>query len=131
MENARQSSRMPYREAADFTISLIPFRDLERVDLTVHALDVSDGGVGIVTKRPIQPGLVWFQEGAAAERRGGVVAWSKMIEPDTYRAGIRFISLPTTVVEAPSQRVRKPHTLDPLDDPGLVTAILVEAVPVP
>lgn len=71
---------------------IIPFEQLEKIDVTAQAVDVGDGGIGISTNRALAPGFVVIRSGAA-EHKNGVLLWSKELQDKTFRAGIQYIPL--------------------------------------
>jgi len=92
MVNARRYPRHIYNDSRGIPVTIIEFGRLERVDLTVQCVDISDGGMGITADVPISPGFVWFQ-GPVNKHRGGMIVWGKKGDSG-FRAGIQFLPIP-------------------------------------
>jgi hypothetical protein len=92
MTNLRKFPRQAYDNGADIPITVIQFGKLERMDITVKGVDISDGGLGIQTDIPLSPGFVWFW-GTIGTHKGGMIVWSRK-EDSGYRAGIQFLPIP-------------------------------------
>ncbi len=86
----REHSRLPYKEHGDIAISIFPFEKPDRIDCIARAVDLSAGGVGIVTASHIEPGFALIREGMG-ECRGGVLLWCAKQADTMYRAGILFV----------------------------------------
>ena len=92
MAITRKYPRLAYDGTADIPVTVIQFGKLERIDLTVKGVDISDGGLGILSEVPLAPGFVWFQS-SIGSHKGGMIVWSR--KSDTgYRAGIQFLPIP-------------------------------------
>jgi hypothetical protein len=73
-------------------MTVIQFGKLERIDLTVKGVDISDGGLGIISEVQLAPGFVWFRTTVGAHK-GGMIVWSRKADRG-YRAGIQFLPIP-------------------------------------
>ena len=78
--------------STDIPVTVIQFGKLERMDITVKGVDISDGGLGIRSEIPLSPGFVWFRS-TVGTHKGGMIVWSRK-EDGSYRAGIQFLPLP-------------------------------------
>jgi len=92
MANTRKSDRQAYDGGADIPVTVIPFGKLDRKDITVKGVDISDGGLGVQSDMPLDPGFVWFWN-AVGPHKGGMIVWSRK-EDRAYRAGIQFLPMP-------------------------------------
>ena len=92
MANTRKFNRQAYDGGVDIPVTVIQFGKLERMDLTVKGVDISDGGLGVQSDIPLAPGFVWFWS-AIGSHKGGMIVWSKK-EDRGYRAGIQFLPIP-------------------------------------
>lgn len=95
MASTRKFPRLAYDGNADIPVTVIQFGKLERIDLTVKCLDISDGGLGIQSDVPLSPGFVWFWS-AVGSHKGGMIVWSRKVETG-YRAGIQFLPIPLSL----------------------------------
>jgi hypothetical protein len=94
MEYTRKSQRKEFRDDLGIPVTIIQFGKLQRQDITVQGVDISDGGLGIASSVPIAPGFIWFWR-SVGNQRGGMVVWSRKVE-DHYRAGVQFLPIPIT-----------------------------------
>ena len=94
MASRRKYHRQAYEGNADIPVTVIQFGKLERIDLTVKGVDISDGGLGIMSTVPLAPGFVWFWRTVGAHK-GGMIVWSREADGG-YRAGIQFLPIPMT-----------------------------------
>lgn len=93
MINQRQYVRNLLDKPKTLSLIVIPFEKLEKITVSAHAIDISDGGVGICTDCALDPGFVVMQNGWK-NFKGGVLLWSRALNGNTYRAGIQYIPLP-------------------------------------
>ena len=94
MAITRKYPRQAYGGSANIPVTVIQFGKLERIDLTVKGVDISDGGLGIMSEVPLAPGFIWFRSTVGAHK-GGMIVWSRKAETG-YRAGIQFLPIPMT-----------------------------------
>lgn len=92
MESTRKHPRQKYADAADIPVTVIQFGRLERLDLTVRGIDISDGGMGIETNVLLSPGFLWFGR-PVGSHAGGMIVWGRKVDKG-YRAGIQFLPMP-------------------------------------
>lgn len=92
---ARKHQRKPYTDNLGIPVTIMQFGKLHRYDITVHGIDISDSGMGIVADVPIAPGFVWFWR-KVGRQKGGMVVWSREIG-GKYRAGIQFLEIPASI----------------------------------
>jgi PilZ domain len=92
MASTRKYQRQAYDGSADIPVTVIQFGKLERIDLTVKGVDISDGGLGIISEVQLAPGFVWFRS-IIGTHKGGIIVWSRKADKG-YRAGIQFLPIP-------------------------------------
>jgi hypothetical protein len=92
MASTRKYPRQAYGESEDIPLTVIQFGKLEHIDLMVKGVDISDGGLGIISDVPLAPGFVWFRS-TVGEHKGGMIVWSRKTDAG-YRAGIQFLPIP-------------------------------------
>lgn len=92
MASTRKYPRTSLPETASIPVTVIQFGKLERVDLTVKGVDISDGGLGIVSDVPLAPGFIWFWN-TVSDHKGGMIVWSRKAD-GCYRSGIQFLPIP-------------------------------------
>jgi hypothetical protein len=96
-EAKRKHSRKTYNDNLGIPITIMQFGKLHRHDITVQGIDISEGGVGIISEMRIAPGFVWFWRRVGSQK-AGIVMWSRRTN-GTYRAGIQFLPLPREAEE--------------------------------
>lgn len=85
---ARQSDRRPFSQSVDFAISSRESNERKFLHLKGTAVDISDGGLGIQTDIPLEPGhMLWFHDGT--EDKAGLVQWC-MKQDEDYRVGVKL-----------------------------------------
>lgn len=92
MEGTRRYSRRQYNDPSAIPVTVIQFGKLERLDLTVRGIDISDGGLGIEADILLAPGFVWFGS-PVGSHKGGMIVWGRKVDKN-YRAGIQFLPIP-------------------------------------
>ncbi len=126
MHDARQHVRIAQGKESSVALSIAKFETLEKVDVSARALDICDAGMGIEADAPIDPGFVWFREGA--EHQCGIIVWTRTGENNKCRAGIRFIKIGAGQEFSTYASALQPH-IPSCHVPGLVTSLLVDERP--
>ncbi|MBW2465921.1 MAG: response regulator [Deltaproteobacteria bacterium] len=86
---SRKHDRTSCNEVLNFGASVIHEGYLIRLSLNGQVIDKSDGGIGLLTSYPLRENqVIGFDE--KMNYRIGVVAWSRMIDKECFRIGIRF-----------------------------------------
>ena len=89
VKKTRKSPRKPYKENIGFQMSVIDQGNFTRWSLEAQAVDLSDSGIGLLVQYPIKESqVIGFDEKMG--NKTGVVAWSKMIDEENCRVGVRF-----------------------------------------
>lgn len=88
MYNWRQHKRERYEGAVDITLNVIKAHTIEEVRYHADIVDISHGGLGVISDFPLERGFVRLNGELGS--RSGVVVWSGKIGNDKYRSGIRF-----------------------------------------
>lgn len=90
VEDKRQYKRRSFSKSIDYTVSVLNWKRLTRLSLKADVVDISDGGIGIRTGYPIEPGHVLrFYNGLPHDV--GIVRWTIKHDVNSYRAGIMFV----------------------------------------
>ncbi len=89
MEEKRQGERRSVHGIIQYSITVLEFEGLKRLNLQGDVIDISEKGMGIKTDYPLQPGhVITFYSGA--DRMTGVVEWCASDGNSGYRAGVSF-----------------------------------------
>jgi len=90
LEKSRKHPRKPCDEKVFFQMSIIDEGSISRKSLEAQAVDISDGGIGLLSQYPLSESqIVGFDEKNG--NKTGVVAWSEMSDEEYCRAGIKFV----------------------------------------
>ena len=85
----RKAPREPLKENISFRLSVICQGISTRLSVEAQTVDISDSGIGLLTPYPIKESqVIGFDE--KINNRTGVVAWSKMVDEENCRAGVKF-----------------------------------------
>jgi DNA-binding response OmpR family regulator len=88
-KKSRKNPRKPYKENIRFHMNVIDRGNYTRWSLVAQAVDISDRGIGLLSQYPLNESqVIGFDE--TMDNRTGVVVWSKMIDEENCRVGIRF-----------------------------------------
>ena len=93
-DDVREYKRKPFVRAAKYILNVPEPQEPIGYNLAV-SLDISNGGIGIITEFPLEKGqVVTFEEGIPIDmftsKRAAVVRWSGKVN-GKYRAGLKFI----------------------------------------
>jgi hypothetical protein len=92
--NLREDTRTPFVTPVRYFISALETRESKVIHNTAVSIDVSTGGIGILTNYPLKAGyILTFEDelntnGIAA--KSAVVRWSNKIDGNKYRVGLKF-----------------------------------------
>ncbi len=126
MDETRQARRQPITVKRDCAMGVITFERLDWTDYHASIVDISKNGVGIESKSPLEPGLVWFRDRIWGQH-SGVLLWSKQMGAH-YRSGIRFAPLPRDAEQFVNNQIAKSSPLEPLRDLDKIVATLFESI---
>ena len=84
----RMFKREQYDGTVDVTVSVIRSNAIEKKSVSARTVDISRGGVGIISDVPLEVGFVRLNAGT--ENRAGIVMWNRKLDDNTYRVGIRY-----------------------------------------
>ena len=84
----RMFKREQYDGTVDVTVSVIRSNAIEKKSFAARTVDISQGGIGIVSDVPLEPGFVRLN--TVHENRSGIVMWNRKLDDNKYRVGIRF-----------------------------------------
>ena len=89
VKKSRKHPRKPCSENIPFQMSVIDQGNFTRWSLEAKAVDLSDSGIGLLVQYPLKESqVIGFDEKMG--NKTGVVAWSKMIDDENCRAGVKF-----------------------------------------
>ena len=89
LEKSRKRPRKLCNEKVCFKMSVIDEGGISRKLLEARTVDISDNGIGLLTRFPLKKSqVISFDE--KNENKTGVVTWSEMIDEDNCRVGVKF-----------------------------------------
>ncbi len=89
VEKKRKHQRVGYDMPLEYTLSVLEFGDLRKLDLTGMGIDISEGGLGFFTDYRLQPGHVIRIKDGAGSQRPAVVRWVAELD-GRFRVGVLF-----------------------------------------
>jgi CheY-like chemotaxis protein len=88
-KKSRRSPRKPCSEKIGFQMSVIDQGNYTRWSMEAEAVDISDRGIGVLSSYHLKESqVIGFDE--KMDNKTGVVMWSKTIDADKCRVGIKF-----------------------------------------
>ncbi|HBR21910.1 MAG TPA: hypothetical protein DD713_04985 [Nitrospiraceae bacterium] len=92
MFEQRQFERKPYNETFYCAVSVLDIMDTKILNLVARGVDISEGGIGIKTDYPLEPGHVLRLHNSGLPKNVGVVRWSRNDKGNgIYMAGVKFV----------------------------------------
>lgn len=89
-QNGRQFERTPLIKAINYFAGVFEGGELKMLNLKGDIIDISEGGVGLKTDYPLEPGYM-IRFPAETKHSVGIVKWSMPIGSGSYRAGVEFV----------------------------------------
>lgn len=85
----RKLKRRQFTDKIHFFINVIDQGEVKRWSTQAESVDINEDGIGLVTAYPLKTSqIIGFDEDL--EKKSGVVVWSRMVDNQQCRAGIRF-----------------------------------------
>jgi|YNPNPStandDraft_1061719.scaffolds.fasta_scaffold111918_2 hypothetical protein len=88
MDN-RNFERKEEHKEIEYTVTVLDLKELKKITKKAKLIDSSEGGLGILTDYPLEPGHV-LTLGNGFSKQIGIVRWSDR-EDSYYRVGIKFV----------------------------------------
>jgi len=94
-EDLRENTRIPFVKPIKYSVIVLNCRELKRICNAAISVDISAGGLGIVTDCPLEAGHVLAFENEVQINdviaKCAVVRWVDKINGSKYRAGLKFV----------------------------------------
>lgn len=88
--SGRLHRRRPYAQSMDYSAGVYESGELKVLNLKASVIDISDGGIGLLTDYELKPGyIIRFEKGT--KQNIGIVKWSISTGDHSFRAGIEFL----------------------------------------
>jgi hypothetical protein len=93
--NVRKDTRTPFITPVRYSVSVLEIRELRRINDTAVSVDISIGGLGMLTGYPLEEGHVLTFEDEinmnGITAKSAIVRWSGKLNGNNYRAGLKFV----------------------------------------
>jgi len=93
--NLRKDTRTPFVVPVRYSVSVLDMRELKRIHDIAVSVDISTGGLGILTDYPLEEGHVLTFEGKInmnnITAKSAIVRWAGKIDGNKYRVGLKFV----------------------------------------
>ena len=89
VQKKRKFPRAPYSETINLFMTVIDQGEVKRWSLQAKSVDISNGGIGLLTNYPLRESQV-VSFGEDLGNKTGVVVWSTMSDNEVCRAGVKF-----------------------------------------
>lgn len=91
MPEQRQFERKPFDETFYCAVTVLDIIDTKVLNLVARGIDIGDGGIGIKTDYPLEPGHV-LRLNANLKHKVGVVRWCENGKiKGIYSVGVKFV----------------------------------------
>ncbi len=92
--DVRKFTRTPFITPVKYSVSVLDMKELKRIHDTAVSVDISTGGLGILTDYPLEEGHVLAFENETRindiTSRAAIVKWTGIIN-NKYRVGLMFV----------------------------------------
>ncbi|MBI5188473.1 MAG: PilZ domain-containing protein [Nitrospirae bacterium] len=93
--NVREYSRTPFVTPVRYSVSVMDVRELKKIQDTAVSVDISKGGLGMITGYPIETGhVLTFKDEIKINNitaKAAIVKWTGKIDSNKYRVGLKFV----------------------------------------
>ncbi|MFZ6016030.1 MAG: PilZ domain-containing protein [Nitrospirota bacterium] len=93
--NVREYSRTSFVTPVKYSVSVMDVRELKKIHDTAVSVDISKGGIGMITGYPLEAGhVLTFEDEIKINSiiaKAAIVKWTGRIDRDKYRVGLKFI----------------------------------------
>jgi hypothetical protein len=92
--DVRKFTRTPFITPVKYSVFVLDMKELKRIHDTAVSVDISTGGLGILTDYPLEEGHVLTFENETRindiTSRAAIVKWTGIIN-NKYRVGLMFV----------------------------------------
>jgi len=93
-KDLRNDVRNPFVEALEYSVTVVDYKEPQKIEDIAVCVDLSSKGIGILTNHPLQAGhIIDFKNAEkpdAFSARRAEVKWALRIDDSIYRAGLKF-----------------------------------------
>lgn len=93
--NLRKDTRTSFITPVRYSVSVLEMRELRRIYDTAVSVDISAGGLGVLTDYPLEEGHVLTFEDEinmnGITAKSAIVRWSGKLNGNNYRVGLKFV----------------------------------------
>ncbi len=93
--NVRKDTRTPFIKPVKYSVTVLEMRELRRIYNTAISVDISAGGLGMLTGYSLEEGHVLNFENEINMKgitaKSAIVRWSGKLNGNNYRVGLKFV----------------------------------------
>ncbi len=93
--NLRKDTRTPFITPVRYSVPVLDIRELRRIHDTAVSVDISAGGLGVLTDYPLEEGHVLTFEDEinmnGITAKSAIVRWAGKLNGNKYRVGLKFV----------------------------------------
>jgi len=90
----RECMRTLFVKLIKYSVSVLDMKEPKRIYDTAVSIDISEGGIGIITSYPLEAGHVLTFEDEIKIKditaKSAIVRWAEKINGNKYRVGLKF-----------------------------------------
>ncbi|MGB9714958.1 MAG: PilZ domain-containing protein [Thermodesulfovibrionales bacterium] len=94
-EFRRKHKRQYHVGFVRYHLNVLDNKRLKKVQGTGVSVDISEGGLGLITQYPLEEGhFLLFEDGNLIDDiklKASIVRWTQELEDKTYRVGLEFV----------------------------------------
>jgi hypothetical protein len=91
----RECLRTPFVRPIRYSVSVLDMKELKRIHDTAVSIDISKGGIGIITNYPLKAGHILNFDNEIKMNditaKSAIVRWAEKINGNKYRVGLKFV----------------------------------------
>ncbi len=91
----RKDTRKPFVKPLRYSANVLDMRELTQIHDIAVSIDISTGGIGILTDYPLKEGhVLTFNDEITMNNiaaKSAIVRWSGKVDINKYRVGLKFV----------------------------------------
>ncbi|HYA12632.1 MAG TPA: PilZ domain-containing protein [Thermodesulfovibrionales bacterium] len=95
IEEKRRYERRPFVRTIKYYLTAPHMEELKKIEFDAISVDISEGGLGMITDYPFVPGdMLFFKDEIKVNdfvAKSSTVRWAREIEENRCRVGLEFV----------------------------------------
>jgi len=95
IEEKRRYERRPFVRTIKYYLTAPDIEELKKIEFDAISVDISEGGLGMITDYPFVPGdMLFFKDEIKVNDfvvKSSTVRWAREIEENRCRVGLEFV----------------------------------------